>query len=314
MGVSDIELKWDKFKSLLDSKGICAQYVDDGKMYNMQLIDGQFHVFCRIGKTDPVNDEQLDFETNYKPDANKPIDIRTDDGLQTQSVNRIPFGYTIFPTGVSDDHVAGTFGDGDELFMDKDNLTADFQMINHWYAIGGDSSWGSGVSNRDKISATLYAMATMGTNGAGFDFIKAPTGLGFNLFVYVGTGNGDWDLDLTSPLHAGKEMLKVTPVPVAGNTGFFDFDKKTNTLKPNATQTGGYNLYDIELPLFSFARYLWGHAGGGTRPFKEPDVVGKLLYANWFIRFQLTIHDAANRTNDDVSVGLNMITGVKKNI
>jgi len=310
--VRDIELHWEDFKPIVDERGVDLQWVDLGSVYNIQLIDGVFVLRCRVSKTDPKEPDQIDFEDNYKDDANSSI-VPRNGKIPTSAINRIPFGYTVYPTGRSDDIATGAFGTGDALILDMNNKVKYFSSINNWYAIGGEASWDEHTSNKDYIDAYLTVPATVGVNGAGYDFTKVATGLGFNVYVPTPPGAGDWDLDIGTTLYAGKELLHVNPVPVPGNTGFFDYNKKTNLMVVNATQTGGYNLYDVELPIFSFGRGMWGVANGGLRVFKETDVVGKLLYANWRVKFELVIYDEVNRT-DKPSVTIDMTTAVKANL
>ena len=288
--------------------------VDLTTSYNLITSDASVQYQTIIHKDGDMDTEKAEYELKYQKHANTLFQPRSADGLPTQSLNRIPFGYTIYETGISDDVVAGTYGGGTPLLLDKDNLTVDFRMANNWFVIGADATWCSKTLIRDYIDAVLMAPATVGTNGAGFDYTKVATGLGFNVFVPTPPGAGDWDIDHTTQLHTGKEFLSVTPVPVAGNTGFFDYDKSSCHLVINSEQKGGYNLYDVDLPLFQFGRNLWGMDGGGIKIFKENEVVGKLIYSNWLIRFSLHIHDLGSRTGVEPCAVIDMTTAVKKNL
>jgi hypothetical protein len=312
MGIRDIEVKWDGLKEIANERSLSFHYVDLGNTYHLQVFDSVFQIFCRIMKSDPKNDEQIDFEDNYKSKSNPTITVKSGE-LPTVSSNRIPFGYSACAIGNSDDIVTGMYGGGEDLFLDKDKLSAKFYCLNHWYIIGAEASWSVKSKNRDYLYAALYASATIGTEGTGFNFTKVPTGLGFNVYVPTPQGQGNWNLDLVNPKFSGKEMLKVTPVPVAGNTGFFDYHSDTNTMTVNSQQKGGYNLYDVNLPVFSFARSYWGTSGCRVE-MKTDDLVGKKIYANWYLKFDINIHDAANRVTDDVSVGVTLTAGMKKNL
>jgi hypothetical protein len=306
-------ISWTEFRDRINSKNYPFQEFDVNGSYQLVTTDGLLQYETFIHTDGDMASEKTEYEADYQPFANQSFVPRTSEGLPTSSINRIPFGYTIYPTGVSDDPVAGTYGSGVDLLLDKDNKTADCCFLNNWYAIGAEAGWSGDTVPRDYVTATLIAGATTGTNGSGFDFTKVATGLGFNLYVPTAPGAGDWDLDLDAK-HTGKEFLNVTPVPVAGNTGFFDYDKLTKRVKVNTGGTGGYNLYDVNLPLFSLGRKLWGVNGGGEKSFIVEGVIGKLLYANWFIRFELTIWDESNRTGNEPYVGMNVVTGAKANI
>lgn len=306
-------IPWSIFKMHIDMKKMAFQELDLTTSYHLLAIDGNYTIETYIHRDGDMPAEVIEYEADYQSLANGQNIIRSADGLPTSAINRFPFGYTVFPVGQADDIVNGTFGGGNAIYLDKDTLTINYQMLNCWYAIGGIATWGADTQIRDTFTATLIAPATVGTNGSGFDYTKAPTGAGFNVYVPVAAGTGDWDLDLT-PTFASKQLLNVTLVPVAGNTGFFDIHKPTNVVTINANQMGGYNLYDADIPLFMFARHLWGRPGGGVKRYAEDGLVAKLMYPNWFIKFDLSIYDAGNRTTEDVSFAMEVITGAKMNV
>lgn len=307
-----VRITWDEFKGFLDVLNPFREIVLPTS-YNLITTDANVHYQVFIHTDGDMATEQAEYEAKYKQFANTLYQPRSSEGLPTQSINRIPFGYTIYQTGCPDDVIGGVYGGGSGMILDKDNKVQDFRLLDNWYAIGADASWDAKALIRDNIDAVLMAPATVGTNGAGFDFTKVATGLGFNVYVPTAPGAGDWDLDPAGKKFTGKGFLNVTPVPVAGNTGFFDYDKIECNLVVNASQQGGYNLYDVDLPLFHFARSLWGIEGGGVRTFKENEVVGKLLYTNWLIRFSLNIFDEGNRVGDEPSVTIDMTIAVTKN-
>lgn len=230
----------------------------------------------------------------------------TPDNRKIVAINRIPAGYTVYPTGKGDDPDAG-LRQGNELILDANNKTKSFRLNSHWYGIGGRVIWeGSDLS--DSLQAFLKCPATVGVNQAG-DFNKVATGLGFNVFVPSSPGAGAWDLDLEETF-SSCSALKCTPVPAAGNNGFFDYDSDTNVLSVNYSQEGGFNLYDATIPIFCFAYKVWGRKSDGAESSLEiPDVVGKLLYNNWIIEFELVTEKTSG-----IKVGIDMITAVKGNV
>lgn len=220
------------------------------------------------------------------------IPITTPDGRHISSINKIPAGYTVSPTGTADDISNGSYGGGVALKTDGTDANSkivDFQVLDHYYALGGRAYW-EGADMDDCVHATLMAPASSGlTEQAGdYDKVEVVPSSGLHVIVPNPTpGNGQWDMDLSATLNANVSILAATPVPQAGNTGWFDYDSDTNVLSVNSSQEGGYNLYDFDVSLFKFAQDVWGQKGDGTALFESSDVLGKLLYNSWVIRFQL---------------------------
>lgn len=238
------------------------------------------------------------------------IPDRIGSDYDTFSVNRIPAGFTIYPTGQGDLHQASGYRLGDRLVFDGlTNTTKRFRMMSPWYVIGGRLVWGSGADFTDLMNAQLKAPATSHAVQQAGDFDKYSLGGGLNVFIPAAPGQGAWDLDLTAT-HTGTTVLKAVPVPVAGNTGWFDYDPWTQTLTVNASQQGGFNLYDFEATIFYFASSIPGVPVTGHEMMLDiPDVVGKLLYPQWEIEFSLvTTKELA------ISSAIVMIVAVKSNV
>jgi hypothetical protein len=66
-----IDLTWSQVKTLLISKNLLLQYIEDVAIYTMFAYDGPFSITTTIYKDG--NPDQVDFETNYKTSANKPL-------------------------------------------------------------------------------------------------------------------------------------------------------------------------------------------------------------------------------------------------
>lgn len=224
------------------------------------------------------------------------------------SINRIPPGYTIYPTGKADALQASGYRAGVPLTFDAANKTRRFRLNGHWFGIGGRLIW-QGADLADYMKAFLKAPATVhGVNSAG-DFNKYNLGGPYNVYIPAAPGAGAWSLDLVA-VHTGTSVLKCVPVPASGNNGWFDYDSLTNVVTVNATQTGGYNLYDFDVTLFCFADGIWGRKQDGAESSLEiPDVVGKLLFSTWVIDFELV-----TVKTETIGVGLVMITAVKGNV
>jgi hypothetical protein len=170
--------------------------------------------------------------------------------------------------------------------------------------VGGRIIWES-ASIADSVTATLIAPATTGLTQATGDYTKYNIGGPYNVVIPVTPGAGNWSLDISAKL----TILKCTPVPAVGNAGWFDYNSDTNILTRNITQTGNCNLYDFDVNLFSFARKIWGRKQDGAETLLEAtNVVGKLLYNSWQIRFQL------DNSTTETKCAVIMTTAMKKNI
>lgn len=313
-----MEGSWSHVKAIADKFEESIQYIDSDvdKKYILWVSNGGFTISCVIKKVDSpdAQSDQYDFEQNYKDvTTNKALIKRSDGGYHLNSQTNMPGGYNVYPAGICDNLSTGVYGEGDPLILDSVNKTKRFHLLNNWYGIGGKGSWGSKSVNKDYLDAYLIAPATVGTQGSGYDFTKSPTGAGFNLYVPTASGAGDWNLDLSAKF-AGKEYLNVTPVPVAGNNGFFDYDKDNKVMVVNSSGNGGYNLYDADIPLISFGRRMWAPDGGGITSFTVANVIGKLLYANWCIELTLHIHNEVNRSQNLPDVTVDIFAGTKGNV
>lgn len=58
-----IELNWESLKASANS---AKNYIDIGSAYIVYVLNNYITLFCRIEKTFPASEEQLDFENNYK--------------------------------------------------------------------------------------------------------------------------------------------------------------------------------------------------------------------------------------------------------
>lgn len=76
-----IEAEWPEVKTFIDEREIDCHYVDLGQSYAIRAFDGIFMVGCKIKKGDINADWLADFETNYKPLANKKIEKKDLSGI-----------------------------------------------------------------------------------------------------------------------------------------------------------------------------------------------------------------------------------------
>jgi hypothetical protein len=72
--MKDIQIySWESFKEVLSAKKLWLQYVDTGKSYSIFAVDEVLVYVYTVAKLDPRDDEQADFEDNYKAEANRPL-------------------------------------------------------------------------------------------------------------------------------------------------------------------------------------------------------------------------------------------------
>jgi hypothetical protein len=72
-------ISWTAFKALCNSKGYSMQCVEETATYFLYVEDAGITFVTTLLKTSPANDDQADFETNFKPAAN----IKNPDPVQS---------------------------------------------------------------------------------------------------------------------------------------------------------------------------------------------------------------------------------------
>lgn len=82
----DLQVTWTEIKDFATTRSRPIQYVDFNGNYYLYINEGPFSLNAIISQEDPANADLIDFETNYKPSANKPII----NNVATQS--HAPFG------------------------------------------------------------------------------------------------------------------------------------------------------------------------------------------------------------------------------
>lgn len=216
----------------------------------------------------------------------KPVSIdgtKLDGGRIIMADNRVPLGYTLYVSGEADNILTGAFGSGAPMKFDSANLVREFQLLTHVFIIGARTSW-ENCSIDNFFKATMIAPASSGfTLGVG-DFVKVPLGGPYNKMKPVAAGTGTWAGTLNEK-KPSTQILKATPVPTAGNLGWFDYDSDLNVLTPNLEQKGGYDLYDFDINLHSFARKVWASPSGQT-DLDIAGLVGKKIFNTWKLKIE----------------------------
>lgn len=68
-----LNVDWAALKAFATSRGLSLQFIALNNMYHIYAIDNLASLCCQIDIESPVNADQTDFETNFKPNGNKPI-------------------------------------------------------------------------------------------------------------------------------------------------------------------------------------------------------------------------------------------------
>lgn len=100
------EVSWSTFKQEVSARNLRVQYFLDNNNYKIYAFDGQLVLFCEIYKeaTAAAGSDQEDFETNYMPNANKPV-------YETTPVQQIPKVSIYKPEGSSTTKVSHDWTD-----------------------------------------------------------------------------------------------------------------------------------------------------------------------------------------------------------
>ena len=121
-------VSWTNLRNLFNSKKVPLQYIETPCKYVVYFIDGVDRYWTEIwkdtSKVKGINIEQndldkQDFENNYKPYANKPIEPKSDDGKTIVRAESRPLGTTTVFTGQADSD--NNIGDGKILAWDFSN-------------------------------------------------------------------------------------------------------------------------------------------------------------------------------------------------
>lgn len=107
--MNTIILTWSEFKSLATSKNFRIQYTESSSIYTIFAVDGILQYETEIFKnaTNQVanatleNTNQTDFETNYKPTANLPLEYKSSDGLTKFAPSKFADVLSLYVDGTS---------------------------------------------------------------------------------------------------------------------------------------------------------------------------------------------------------------------
>lgn len=235
------------------------------------------------------------------------------------ATNRIASGYTQYITGRSDDVSNDSYGTGPKLKFDKSsNTSVTFEQLDHYYLIGAKGYFDSECTIDDEMKAQMIAPASTGwsdnsSSNGNANKVEVVPSSGLYIFVPAPLNDGNVDLDLSAFRSGSTKVLANTPVPQAGNTGYFNYDEATNSItavSDPSQPNGGFNLYSFDVTLHRFAESVY--AGPNKLcDFEAADIVGKKLWNFWKIVLTFVPESGTSR-NPKAAVTFNL--GVKGNV
>lgn len=96
-----IKVSWSAIKEFVNKRGISLQWVDCGEFYQLAAADNFFELECSLNKNN-LNDDLLDFETNYKEISNQ------SQNSTVKIINETPV--EICPTTIKNEHQMEPWG------------------------------------------------------------------------------------------------------------------------------------------------------------------------------------------------------------
>lgn len=223
-----------------------------------------------------------------------PDEPKADDGKLFVAPNIFPLGSLTNFCGVADDVAQGLVGQGDLLTIasvSQGDTEKIIQFIEQSFLAGGFIQYDGGIIG-DWVSFAVVVPGTVGTSnpGAGM-WNKVPIGGGINVFVPA-AGNGNWDLNLSEKENANVSFSKVRPVP-APSGGFIDWNEDTEAITLNASQKGGFNLFDADMTINEFITKV-PLLGSGQFVMTVPAVKPIKMLAHW--KYKITLHNSTEKS------------------
>jgi hypothetical protein len=291
---------WIEFKSTLHNKRLLWQYSEKLNHYQIFAQDKMVTYEYNMSKVEPASEEQVDFETNYKPICNSSLEpLATTDHRQIVKVNSRPLGTSGYFTS-RDDDITNPVDVGNGLnIVELDHKIGDpeIQEITQRFNVEGNRSWifegylkYSGAAF-DRFCFYISTVATPYTESSGTNFARYPS----KGIIIPAAGNGDVDID-TDNLTT---LVSVVPKTDTGTypAAFWDADFDSTTgkygnLTPNPTGTGKYNIFYTEVVLKRYINNL-GLLESGFFKFEtsDPSELASNLKCNYRFTTSGTDHD-----------------------
>lgn len=242
---------WTNFKNQLIYKNGQLQFEDDGYQYNIWFYDGpEIHVtyiwkssvpigIVNAGYSQVQNDaDKLDFENNFKSNANNAVVPRSADGRANIAPNSFPLWSGLYFAGRADDDGYGV-GKGVPFQISSDQA-GDTSVTYHFtdvvYIMGATVNY-TGAKLGDTLDYIISAPAT-------------PTGSGTQNVATVNVGPGNILIPSPTAANTVINVSTAIPVPNTSGTGWWDWSapkQGKGIVVPNYSNTGQYDLYDFGL-------------------------------------------------------------------
>jgi hypothetical protein len=132
-----IDLGYDQFKTLVSSKILLGQYKESSDKYELFAVEANVSWETCILK---ASDDGIDFETNWKSNYNKPLEYRSEDGLQKVASAKFVDALTFFVDG-ENGHL--DIADGQTAYL-KYNSNQEYALAGmdvYWFG----ANWGDYV-------------------------------------------------------------------------------------------------------------------------------------------------------------------------
>ena len=200
-----IKVAWSELKNYADSGSFPIQYlVDKDDNYHIFCVNGTFQLKCIIAKESPASSDQSDFETNYKPNANKNVS-------QTPTAFAYKDNFFFRGTGKKFNCPAGQTT---QIKLENTYAKAKFNGCSIMYGQDGDTC---DLKVLDSTTGTYTTVPNYLLNQFGFDWnitsqpmretlpYDADIFLGMQLVVeYTNNGNSDVEVAVNFYLHEDK--------------------------------------------------------------------------------------------------------------
>ncbi len=128
--MNNINLTWTEFKNMVEKKKLKIQYEELDNLYKLFASEDGItytaQIFKNIDWLTEAPDwdwesDKTDFETNYKPNANEPIKLKSPDGKEKLLSLSRPENTTTFFTTSGDDTTNNLIGEGKRIEWDFSN-------------------------------------------------------------------------------------------------------------------------------------------------------------------------------------------------
>jgi len=75
-----LNVSWNDFKNFTVARNLSVQHFEIGNKYYLFVTDGPMSLSSHINIETPPNNDQIDFETNFKPSSNKKLQKMNNEG------------------------------------------------------------------------------------------------------------------------------------------------------------------------------------------------------------------------------------------